>query len=135
MYIQLSAPKNLPGRDRWSNLITIGVVIRKALRGGQESTQLRYYISSLRLGVKRFARAIRSHWGIENTCHWSLDVTYREDTSRVRQRTMAENLAWLRRFTLSLIKQYPGKDSLIMRRRRCGWNDQFLMQVLTYSST
>ena len=135
MYIQLSVPKDLPGRDRWSNLRTIGVVIRKTVRGGEESTQLRYYISSLRLGVKRFARAIRSHWSIENTCYWSLDVIYREDASRVRQRTVAENLAWLRRFTLGLIKQYPGKDSLVMRRRRCGWNDQFLMQVLTYSST
>lgn len=135
MYIQLPVPKTLPGRERWLNLRTIGLVIRKTIRNGKESTQVRYYISSLRLGVKRFAKVIRSHWSIENTCHWSLDVTYREDDNRARQRTIAENLAWLRRFTLSLLKQFPGKDSLVMRRRRCGWNDEFLMQVLTYSST
>ncbi|HQX51106.1 MAG TPA: hypothetical protein PLY87_13205, partial [Planctomycetaceae bacterium] len=52
-----------------------------------------------------------------------------ERTYRNRQRMIAENLAWLRRFTLSLLKQHPGKDSLAMKRRICGWNDDFLMQV------
>ena len=92
---------------------------------------VRYYISSLRMGVKQFARSVRNHWSIENTRHWSLDMTYREDAQRTRQRQLAENLAWLRRFTLSLIKQHPGKESLVMKRRMCGWNDDFLMQVLT----
>jgi hypothetical protein len=57
-------------------------------------------------------------------------VTYGEDGLRARQRTISENAAWLRRFTLSLLKQHPGKDSLAMKRRICGWNDDFLMQVL-----
>ena len=73
--------------------------------------------------MKRFARAVRSHWGIENSCHWSLDLTYREDESRLREKHLRENFAWLNRFTLSLLKQHPGKDSLIMKRRSCGWND------------
>ena len=82
------------------------------------------------MGVKRFAHAVRSHWGIENTCHWSLDVTYREDESRIRDKHLRENFAWLNRFTLSLLKQHPAKDSLVMKRRSCGWNDKFLVQTL-----
>jgi len=63
--------------------------------------------------------------------HWSLDMTYREDESRVRNRTLADNLSWLRRLTLSLIKQHPGKQSNIMKRRMAGWSVDFLMQLLT----
>ena len=134
-YIQLPVPKDLPGRHQWKGLRTIGVVISTCLRNGKETVETRYYISSLALGVKRFARAIRSHWSIENTCHWSLDVTYREDDSRIRDRHARENFAWLNRFTLSLLKQHPGKDSLAMKRRMCGWNENYLLQVLTGSTT
>jgi predicted transposase YbfD/YdcC len=134
-YVQLPAPQNLPGRHLWKGLRTIGVVISLCLRNGKETVETRYYISSLALGVKQFARAIRSHWSIENTCHWSLDVTYREDESRTRDQHARENFAWLNRFTLSLLKQHPGKDSLAMKRRMCGWNDDYLLQVLTKSTT
>jgi len=81
--------------------------------------------------VKRLARAVRSHWSIENSCHWSLDVTYREDDSRIRERHLTENFAWLNRFTLSLLKQHPRKTSLAMKRNGCGWNENFLLEVLT----
>lgn len=134
-YIQMAAPQNLPGRHLWKGLRTIGVVISICQRNGKETVETRYYISSLALGVKQFARAIRSHWSIENTCHWSLDVTYREDDSRIRDQNARENFAWLNRFTLSLLKQHPGKDSLAMKRRMCGWNEEYLLQVLTGSTT
>jgi predicted transposase YbfD/YdcC len=81
--------------------------------------------------VKRFAHAVRSHWGIENSCHWSLDVTYREDDSRIREARLRENYAWLNRLTLSLLKQHPGKGSIAMKRRSCAWNDDFMVEVLT----
>jgi predicted transposase YbfD/YdcC len=131
IYVQMPAPKTLPGRGRWKGLRTIGVAMLICLRNGNETTEIRYFISSLAMGVKRFARAVRGHWGIENTCHWSLDFTYREDESRIRDEHLRENFAWLNRFTLSLLKQHPGKDSLVMKRRCCGWNDDFLMEVLT----
>jgi len=134
-YVQMSAPKTLPGFGRWKGLTTIGIAILCCLRDGKETTDIRYFISSLPMGVKRFSRAIRSHWGIENTCHWSLDVTYREDESRIREKHLRENFAWLNRFTLSLLKQHPGKDSLIMKRRACGWDDNFLVQTLTGTTT
>jgi len=95
----------------------------------------RYFVSSLRRNGKQLARAVRNHWGVEKSLHWSLDMTYCEDDSRVRQRTFTENLAWLRCFTLSLIKQHPGKDSNIMKRRMAGWRVDFLMQVLTGQHT
>lgn len=130
-YIQMPAPTTLPGFDRWKGLLTIGAAILFCIRDGKETVDIRYYISSLPMSVKRFAHAVRAHWGIENTCHWSLDVTYREDESRIRDKHLRENFAWLNRFTLSLLKQHPGKQSLVMKRRCCGWNDQFLMQTLT----
>jgi predicted transposase YbfD/YdcC len=129
-YFQMPAPKTLPGFENWKNLTTIGLVILTCVRNGKETTELRFFISSLALGIKRFAKAIRNHWGIENTCHWSLDVTYREDESRIRHVNARENFAWLNRFTLSLLKQHSGKGSLIMKRRSCGWNPQFMLEVL-----
>lgn len=131
VYVQMPAPKTLPGLSRWAGLMTIGVAFLTCLRNGKQTTERRYYISSLAMGVKRFAHAVRAHWGIENTCHWSLDITYREDESRIRETRLRENFAWLNRFTLSLLKQHPGKASLKMKRRSCGWNDDFLMEVLT----
>ena len=134
-YVQMPVPKNLPGCDRWKGLLTIGVAMLSCLRDGKETFETRYYISSLAMQVKRFAHAVRSHWGIENTCHWSLDMTYREDESRIREKHLRENFAWLNRFTLSLIKQHPGKQSLIMKRRCCGWNDDFLVETLIGSKS
>jgi predicted transposase YbfD/YdcC len=130
-YIQMPAPKSLPGFDLWKGLKSIGVVISLCLRNGKETTETRYYLSSLPVGVKRFAHAVRGHWGIENTCHWTLDVTYREDESRIRDVNMRENFAWLNRFTLSLLKQHSSKESVAMKRRHCAWNDTFLTEVLT----
>ena len=134
-YIQMPAPKTLPGFDNWKKLTTIGMVILTCVRGGKETTEMRFFISSLALGVKRFAKAVRNHWGIENTCHWSLDVTYREDDSRIREVNARENFAWLNRFTLSLLKQHPGKGSLAMKRRSCGWNSNFMLEVLAGKAT
>ena len=133
-YLQLPAPEKLPGFMRWKGLKSVGVVTSRCLRDGKESIEVRYYISSLTVDVKRFARAVRGHWGIENSCHWSLDLTFREDESRLRARNLRENFAWLSRFALSLFKQHPGRQSLVMKRRSCGWSEAFLMEVVTGST-
>jgi predicted transposase YbfD/YdcC len=104
------------------------------LRDGKETIEVRYYISSLIVNVIQFARAVRGHWGIENSCHWSLDMTFREDDLCLRDRHLRENFAWLNRFVLSLLKQHPGRQSLVMKRRSCGWSDEFLMEVVTGST-
>jgi predicted transposase YbfD/YdcC len=133
-YLQFPAPKNLPGFMAWKGLKSIGIVTSCCLRDGKETIEIRYYISSLVVNVIQFARAVRGHWGIENTCHWSLDMTFREDESRLRDRHLRENFAWLNRFVLSLLKQHPGRQSLVMKRRSCGWSDDFLMEVATGSA-
>ena len=133
-YYQMPVPAHLAGIEEWKGLRTIGLVVSTRIRDGEESIELRYYLSSLPLGVKEFARAVRGHWGIENSCHWSLDFTFREDESRIREKNLRENFAWLNRFLLSLLKQYPGKDSVVMRRRACGWDENFMLQVLTGST-
>jgi len=130
-YTQLPVPEALPGRQLWKGIQSIGIAVSECVRNGKETLETRHYISSLAVGVKRFARAVRGHWGIENTCHWSLDFTYREDESRIRDVHMRETFAWLNRFTLSLLKQHPGRDSIVMKRRACGWNENFMMEVLT----
>jgi predicted transposase YbfD/YdcC len=130
-YLQLPAPESLPGFTLWKGLKTVGLVTSQCVRDGKETVEVRYYISSLPLGVKLFARAVRSHWSIENSCHWVLDMVYREDESRIRHRALRENFAWLNRFTLSLLKQHSGRDSVAMKRRSCGWDENFLLEVLT----
>ena len=130
-YVQMPVPEDLPERQKWKGLRTIGMATLVCDRDGHQTSEVRYFISSLPMGVKCFARAVRSHWGIENSCHWILDMTYREDESRIRDRHVAENFAWLNRFTLSLLKQHPKKDSIAMKRRACGWSDAFLLEVLT----
>ena len=132
-YIQMPAPKSLAGFDRWKGLLSIGLAFLSCIRDGKETTEVRYFISSLPVKVKQFAHAVRSHWGIENSCHWCLDVTYGEDESRIRDAHLRENFAWLNRLTLSLLKQHPEKDSVAMKRRACGWNDEYMLQVLTGS--
>ena len=133
-YLQLPAPAELPGWTLWKGLKSIGLTTSSCLRDGEETIEVRYSISSLEVDVKQFARAVRGHWSIENGCHWVLDLTFREDESRLRERHLRENFAWLNRFALSLLKQHPGRQSVVMKRRSCGWSDAFLMEVVTRST-
>jgi len=130
-YLQLPAPTNLPGQEQWKGLKSVGVVTSRRVEGDKESVEIRYYLSSLPVDAKTFARAVRGHWSVENGCHWTLDVTFREDDSRVRERVLGSNITWLYRFTLSILKQHPDRRmSLIMKRRGCGWSEKFLMEVI-----
>lgn len=134
-YYQFKAPDTLPGRSLWKGLRTIGVATRTSRQGDKETTEARFFISSLQLGVRQFAAAVRGHWSIENALHWCLDVTFREDDSRVRNRLAADNLAWLKRFAISLLKQQNDKETIAMRRRMAGWNTDYLAQVLGLEAT
>ena len=130
-YYHMPAPVHLTALGLWKGLKSIGMVVSVCVRNGQETIETRYYISSLPVGVKQFAHAVRSHWAIENVCHWTLDMIFREDESRVRDDRARTNFAWLTRLALSLLKQHPRRDSIAMKRRSCGWNDDFLLEVLT----
>ncbi len=129
-YYHCNVPECIVGVSAWKGLRTIGVAIRESHKDGKVTREVRYFISSIPVGVQRFAMAVRGHWSIENTLHWCLDVTFREDESRLRNRQASNNLAWLRRFALSLLKQIKDKESIAMRRRKAGWNPDYLAQVL-----
>jgi len=75
-YYQITAPSYLHGRKEWKGLKTIGAAVRVYEENGVEKFDIRYFISSLRRHGERFAKAVRRHWSIENTLHWSLDMTY-----------------------------------------------------------
>jgi predicted transposase YbfD/YdcC len=88
----------------------VGMVISERQVGEVAPTvEVRFFISSLTLRVTEFARAVRSHWALENNLHWVLDVSYREDENRSRKDHTAANLAWLRRLTVSLLAQDDAK--------------------------
>lgn len=115
--------------QEWQGLTTIGQAISITWRDGREVTDVRYYISSLCLGVKRFAQAVRGHWGIENSLHWVLDVTMNEDQSRIRKDHGPENFALLRRFAVSLVKQDTSPGSIKKKRKRAAWNNNALAKI------
>jgi predicted transposase YbfD/YdcC len=119
-------------REKWEGLRSVGVVESVREIGGQTSTERRYYLSSLALDVKKFARAVRSHWGVENQLHWVLDVVFGEDQSRARAGHAAENLATLRRWALNLLKADTRKTkrSIKGRIKAAGWDHNYLLHLL-----
>lgn len=118
-----------PGGD-WKNLKGIGQVESKRTINGVTSQEKRYYILSINQ-VKQFAEATRNHWGIENKLHWVLDVIFREDQSRVRTGQADQNFCILRHMALNLIKQNKSKGSIKTKRLKSGWDENFLVEVLT----
>ena len=90
----------------------------------------RYYITSAPLRAQAAARAVRGHWGIENRLHWVLDVTFKEDQSRIRKGHGAKNMAVVRHFAINLVRQKKDKNSMKLRRKIAGWNVDFLASLL-----
>ncbi len=124
-------PKSSEILKNWAGAKAIGMVVRESEdKHGRKSNDRRYYLLSRFIDGERFATVVRSHWGIENSCHWVLDVVFDEDRHRTRDRTLASNMTWLSKFAMGLIKQHPLKDSIKGKRKRAGWNDDFLLEVL-----
>jgi predicted transposase YbfD/YdcC len=130
-YYIVEVPEALRTRRDWRDLRSVGMVYAERQVGdGEANGETRFFISSLPAEVKAFARAVRGHWGIENGLHWVLDVAFGEDVSRVRKDHGPENLAWLRRVALSLLRNEPGADSVKCKRKMAGWDNDYLLQVL-----
>ena len=131
-YFIAAVPKDWPGAEAWAGLQSIGVVLRTREDGDHISEEFAYYIGSIPAKVKQFARVVRGHWGIETTLHWSLDVTFAEDHSRVRKDRGPENLAMLRRLVVSVLQQDTScKASLRGKRLIAGWGEEALLKILT----
>jgi predicted transposase YbfD/YdcC len=121
----------------WVGVLTIVMVTRVVWceATGVESMEVSYFLSSLPPNARRLGTAIRGHWRIENGLHWVLDVVFREDARRLYERTAAENVAFLNRLALSLLRGDTSKSSLKVKRKRAGWSLPYLMQLLGFRST
>ncbi len=102
---------------------------RKVNATGEETSEIRYYISSLALDVQKAADAIRTHWSIENNLHWQLDVTFNEDATR-KKKNAAVNFSLLNKIALAAVKKDQSKGSLKVKRKKAGWDDNFLEHLL-----
>jgi predicted transposase YbfD/YdcC len=130
-YYVLDVPPGLPDAARWKGLKQIGVAVSDTIRDGKACDDVRYYILSKRLTARRFGTLVRSHWGIENSLHWQLDVSFDEDRNRTRKDHAAANLAVLRRIALSLLKnETSSKVGVKNRRLTAAWNTDYLHKVL-----
>ncbi len=130
-YYICPAPTDLPDRLRWPHLKAIGIVISNTHRDGKECDEVRYYILSKYIAARRFAEAVRGHWGIENRLHWQLDVTFQEDQCRIRQGHADANFSILRRTALSMLKNETTlKVGIKNKRLTAGWDETYLEKVL-----
>ena len=132
--VSISQVPNLSKRKKWKGFKTIVMVRRKRNLWNDETDKLSYYISSLEADAALIAHSIRSHWTVENSLHWVLDVTFKEDQSRSRMGHGPENMALLRRLCVNLLKRHPSKDSIKTKRFRAALNHDFLLDLLTIGS-
>lgn len=122
--------------ESWSGFQGIGLVESLRDNGQKVTLERRYFIATLSRGVNAFANAVRSHWGIENSLHWVLDVSFSEDANRTRQGHAAENFAILRHIALNILrKDTTSKKSINLRRLRAGWDTAYLQQLLQILQT
>ena len=126
--------ERLTTRADWVDLRAIVRVARTKGEGGKETFEVAHYICSRKGSAEELAGATRGHWGIENGLHWVLDVTFREDDSRLKDRRAAENLGMLRRVAASLLRQDSSKGSASGKRHRAAWDDDFRLHLLNLLS-
>ena len=118
-------------KDKWEGLQSVGMVQSLREIDGKTTEEWRYYLSSLPLDIETFARAVRSHWGVENKVHWTMDVCFREDQSRARTGHAAENLATLRRLALNMLKREKTKKRGIKGKQlNASWDHAYLLRLL-----
>jgi predicted transposase YbfD/YdcC len=127
--------QHLRGYENWKKLTTVSRIRSQRQIGEEQSCEDRYHIASLG-GAKRVLGAVRSHWGIENELHWTLDLAFDEDRCRVRKDHGPENFALLRHIALNLLKQEKtSKRGIKGKRLKAAWDPDYLLNVLHGFST
>jgi predicted transposase YbfD/YdcC len=130
-YVVIHHVDGLRDRQAWPRVTTVGMCVRERTVAGVVSAEVHYFIGSRRMGARRYAQALRQHWGIENHLHWQLDISFGEDQSRIQERHKAENFGLLRKLALSLLKRNSSKQSIARKRKAAALDTEFLEEVLT----
>jgi predicted transposase YbfD/YdcC len=130
----LDSDRRFPGEIRLPDVTTIIRVASRAELKDRGRFETRYYVSSAALSANRAAQAVRSHWAIENSLHWVLDVTFGEDLSRLRSGHGAKNMAVVRHFAINLVRSITDKRSVRLRRKCATWNPDYLATILGHLS-
>ncbi|HWU37482.1 MAG TPA: ISAs1 family transposase [Candidatus Acidoferrum sp.] len=130
----LPVGKHLSQKAAWAGVLSLVMVVRVVMctSTGVVSREVGYYLSSLRPDARRIGGAIRGHWTIENGLHWVLDVVFREDARRIYDRVAAQNIAFMNRLALSILRGDPAKASLKVKRKHAGWDIHYLAQLLGF---
>jgi predicted transposase YbfD/YdcC len=114
----------------WPALQSIVMIRAQRTLNGETSSEARYFISSLAPDARQLAEAVRAHWGIENRLHWVLDMTFREDESRIRKDNAPANASILKHMAFNMLKKTPSRRSIRLKRKSAGWDNEFLESVL-----
>jgi predicted transposase YbfD/YdcC len=130
-YLIVTDLERIGSREEWAALQVVGMYTSTRLVAGERSDETHYFIGSRAADAQVYAKAIRSHWSVENNLHWQLDVTFGEDANRVQRRHGGENLALLRRLALSLLKRHGGKQSMACKRLAAALDPAFLEEILS----
>jgi predicted transposase YbfD/YdcC len=130
----LDSDRRFPGEIRLPDVTTIIRVASRAELKDRGRFETRYYVSSAALSADRAAHAVRSHWAIENSLHWVLDVTFGDDQSRLRTGHGAKNMAVVRHFAINLVRSVSDKRSVRLRRKCATWNPDYLATILGHLS-
>jgi predicted transposase YbfD/YdcC len=126
----LDSERRFPGEIRLPDVTTIIRVASRAELKDRGRFETRYYVSSAALSAARAAEAVRSHWAIENSLRWVLDVTFGDDQSRLRTSHGARNMAVVRHFAINLVRTVSDKRSVKLRRKCATWNPDYLATIL-----
>lgn len=130
--VPISEIGGITNQQAWSGLKSVGIVICERRLWNKTTMEVRFYISSLESNAQLLANAVRSHWGIENSVHWILDVTFHEDASRIRKDNAPVNFALLRRMALNILSRDKTiRGSIAMKRYRAGLDNSYLANVIT----
>jgi predicted transposase YbfD/YdcC len=130
-YYVVPVPEDFPLREQWPTLQALGMAMNVTVRDGKETSEVRYYILSTFPNGRRFAEAVRGHWGIENNLHWQLDVTFGEDDLRIRCGHGPANMSILMRTALALLKKETSNGrGIATKRLAAGWNESYLEKIL-----
>jgi len=126
----LFSDRRYPGEPVFPGLAMVGMVESRTERDGKVERERRFYLCSTKLDAETFARVVRSHWEIENRLHWMLDVVFHDDLARLRTKHGPANMAVVKHMALNLLKHAKPTTSLKNRRKRAGWNTDYLAAVI-----